>query len=474
MKPRLHHLLLLVSLCVPALAQGTKISELPSLSGASVANDDVLPIVDTSAGTAGSKKITWAELVNGLGLSAKAPLVSPAFTGTPTAPTATAGTATTQIATTAFAGTAATNAAALPANLVTAATAADATQVAAVQDELVEETWVVEGDSWSAGTAQGNDRETWPFYLGQLRSRSVSIINVAQNGTTAQTMAGTFAASVAPHLTATTGRPSTAFIFAGINDAGGRTTTQLRDDLRSMWTAARSGGARVVAFTLPDRTAVGGWSATDWASINAQIIADSSYYDVLVRTDIVFGRIAAETSDNLHVTTAAHAKFAGRILDAMHGRQVLPSLVPDSVCNAVAGTTFAAGTRKNLGFTVLYQNNSDMTSATVGGDAGTTVFTAPCPGTYEIVGGVLAGGLTAGDTIYLSAWITPAATGVEAEHRLKWLTASGANGGLDGTIRRRLLRGDQVNLAAVCSRAGATLLTNPNFSVFAVRLVSIP
>jgi len=42
-------------------------------------------------------------------LSAKAPLASPALTGTPTAPTASAGTATTQIATTAFVGTAVSN-----------------------------------------------------------------------------------------------------------------------------------------------------------------------------------------------------------------------------------------------------------------------------------------------------------------------------------------------------------------------------
>ncbi len=39
-------------------------------------------------------------------LAAKAPLISPTFTGTPTAPTATAGTNTTQLATTEFVGTA--------------------------------------------------------------------------------------------------------------------------------------------------------------------------------------------------------------------------------------------------------------------------------------------------------------------------------------------------------------------------------
>lgn len=60
--------------------------------------------VSSSAAIATSK-------ISGLdtALSAKAPLASPALTGTPTAPTATAGTATTQIATTAFVGTAVSN-----------------------------------------------------------------------------------------------------------------------------------------------------------------------------------------------------------------------------------------------------------------------------------------------------------------------------------------------------------------------------
>lgn len=52
---------------------------------------------------------TLAETVTDLGIDLKAPLASPALTGTPTAPTATAGTNTTQIATTAFVQTAITN-----------------------------------------------------------------------------------------------------------------------------------------------------------------------------------------------------------------------------------------------------------------------------------------------------------------------------------------------------------------------------
>ncbi|MCW1926277.1 hypothetical protein OKA05_27230 [Luteolibacter arcticus] len=50
-------------LAVAALAGGqTRISDLPSLSGSGAVPTDVLPIVDVSAGAAGSKKITLAEL----------------------------------------------------------------------------------------------------------------------------------------------------------------------------------------------------------------------------------------------------------------------------------------------------------------------------------------------------------------------------------------------------------------------------
>lgn len=61
---------------------------------------DELGLVDSVA-SFGLKKITWGNIKTALA-SLFAPLASPAFTGTPTAPTAIAGTNTTQIATTAF------------------------------------------------------------------------------------------------------------------------------------------------------------------------------------------------------------------------------------------------------------------------------------------------------------------------------------------------------------------------------------
>lgn len=62
--------------------------------------------LDTNSTTGWLKTRAEADVITDLGIDLKAPLASPALTGTPTAPTATAGTNTTQIATTAFVKTA--------------------------------------------------------------------------------------------------------------------------------------------------------------------------------------------------------------------------------------------------------------------------------------------------------------------------------------------------------------------------------
>jgi hypothetical protein len=94
---------------VTASKLATDAVETNSIKDAAVTADKI------ANGSIGDTKITLAGLsqssVSGLtsDLAAKAPLASPALTGTPTAPTATAGTNTTQIATTAFVSTAVAN-----------------------------------------------------------------------------------------------------------------------------------------------------------------------------------------------------------------------------------------------------------------------------------------------------------------------------------------------------------------------------
>lgn len=73
------------------------------------------PTAPTAAPGVATTQLATTEFVStGLatGLATKAPLASPALTGTPTAPTASAGTSSTQIASTAFVNTAVSNSAA--------------------------------------------------------------------------------------------------------------------------------------------------------------------------------------------------------------------------------------------------------------------------------------------------------------------------------------------------------------------------
>ena len=70
------------------------------------ANGDVYQVTNPGTGKTNAEYAyngtAWVELGTEIDLSGYAPLASPAFTGTPTAPTASAGTNTTQIATTAY------------------------------------------------------------------------------------------------------------------------------------------------------------------------------------------------------------------------------------------------------------------------------------------------------------------------------------------------------------------------------------
>lgn len=336
------------------------------------------------------------------------------------------------------------------------------------------ENWVFEGDSWTAGTAQGNDRECYPYYISKLLSNQINIINVATAGQTAATMVGTFSAQVTPNLTATTGRPSTAFIFAGINDVGtndAAAITSLQTNLRSMWASARSAGAKVVAFTLPHRTA-GGWTQANWATINANIIADSSYYDVLIRMDIIQSNAASsEYADGLHITTTAHQKLAGIILEVLRGASARPSIIPNQIADAIYSPTISSNTNAYLRYQNGTSDNADTALETISGQTTISVFNAPISGLYEISANVLMGGIASGDTVFLLAAVVPIATGTPAEYRLHYNVASGTAMGLCGRQLVRLSRGDKVYFGVNTSKSGASILTNGKFSSMNIRFL---
>jgi lysophospholipase L1-like esterase len=332
---------------------------------------------------------------------------------------------------------------------------------------------VFEGDSWMAGTAQGNDRETFPYYFLRLAAVNGKMTgyNAAVAGQTAATMVTQFSSQVAPYLTATSGKRSVFCLLAGINDGATRTTTQVRDDLRTMWAAARTAGATVVAFTLPHRTAGGGWSQTDWKTVNTQIVADSSYWDFCVRLDVICSNALATTysGDGLHATTATHAKIAAQLWDIINGDAARPVVTPYLICNACSTTALSANTRRNLPFTELLDANADGGAVTVGSDSGVAQFVVPVDGKYVVDAAVCLGALTLADSVFMDAWVTPVATGTEVSWRLDFQQAAGANLTVGKPKEIPLLRGDKINISVQSSRANTTILNNGNNAKFSVR-----
>jgi len=81
---------------------GTAVGAIPAASEATQGKVELATAAETATGTDAARAVHPAGLKPLL--DAKAPLASPTFTGTPTAPTASAGTSTTQLATTAFVG----------------------------------------------------------------------------------------------------------------------------------------------------------------------------------------------------------------------------------------------------------------------------------------------------------------------------------------------------------------------------------
>jgi lysophospholipase L1-like esterase len=340
------------------------------------------------------------------------------------------------------------------------------------------ENWVFEGDSWTQD--YGPDaQKTWPFYIAKIARKGISFNNVATAGQSALQMVSTFSSQVTPLLTTASGRKSLLFLFAGINDVysnDAAAVLNVRDNLRSMWTTARANGALVCAFTLPRRGNDGGaWSQANWRAVNAQIIADSSYYDFIVRTDIVFSSAAtAEYTDGIHITTAAHQKLASQIYRAINGFPATPSIWPRACFVSANVTTLTASVVNYMGFNAgvgSFDDNGDISNVNVGG-FNVKTFTAPLSGTYAVDVNFLAAN-TNGAAIILSAYVTPLATGVPEEYRLQYVISTSSFHSLSGTTGQlKLKEGDTLKIGINPSIAGVACLNNDRLSLFSVSLIS--
>jgi hypothetical protein len=140
---------------VAALTLGTAGTDLAS----SVATGTTTPVITLNVPTASASNRGALSAADWTTFNGKAPLASPTFTGTPTAPTATAGTNTTQLATTQFVTTAAASATGLKSATtsvsVSAATAPSSGQVLTATSSTTA-TWQTPAGGSSLPTQTGN------------------------------------------------------------------------------------------------------------------------------------------------------------------------------------------------------------------------------------------------------------------------------------------------------------------------------
>lgn len=335
----------------------------------------------------------------------------------------------------------------------------------------VVETWVVEGDSLTAAD-QGGGYLTWAEHLEAITRNAIS--NVATVGQRTDQMVSSFAASVAPLLTATSGKPSIFFLLAGTNDSPTLSATQTRDNLRSMWASAKAAGAKVCAFTMPHR-ASGGWSEADQRVINTQIVADyeAGLVDFIVRTDIIFSNSASsDFSDGLHMTTLGQKKLAAQVLNVLNGGECSPGLpLASAYLTMVTGSVNAttAKLRFSQGFGV--DRNFNIRLGTVGGTPNVTYFQAPVTGVYDLKCRLMCSGMTAGNSLQLSWWVLPVG-GSAVEFRGQVVTAAGSTDSVAADFVHALGAGD-IAYVELSTSGTTNLVANAQFALFSGALLHL-
>lgn len=139
---------------------------IPIVSG--TANGTTSWVLTSSVATVGTSPLTFTQFT--LNPANIAPLASPAFTGTPTAPTAAAGTSTTQLATTAYVQAAGINANSPIASRFSASTPGTA------PIPITEATATRRGTSQGGLTYTVNENRAWSLYVNNGTGRTNSVI----------------------------------------------------------------------------------------------------------------------------------------------------------------------------------------------------------------------------------------------------------------------------------------------------------
>lgn len=118
-------------------------------------------------------------------------------------------------------------------------------------------------------------------------------------------MSANYAIKVSPHKPIKKNDDAYLFIWAGTNDiANDNSSSVVYNNLKSEWSQAKAEGFKVVAFTIMPRGTLTPSQEIQRVNTNNLILSNSSLYDYLIRTDLIFPTSADTTyfySDAVHL-----------------------------------------------------------------------------------------------------------------------------------------------------------------------------
>lgn len=177
--------------------------------------------------------------------------------------------------------------------------------------------FLVEGDSESAGVAS---EYTWcsaPLWTNSILNRQIQVRNLSLSGAPLAAMTTDYATSAAPCRVEFDYAPRQYyFLFGGNNDVSVSPYT-VHEQLKTLWTAARADGYKVVAFTILKTFGTDAY-AENRKTLNFLIRNSPSFYDLLIDTDQVpeiqnyldtalLGSTAPTFQDDkIHLTSLGH------------------------------------------------------------------------------------------------------------------------------------------------------------------------
>jgi len=185
---------------------------------------------------------------------------------------------------------------------------------------------------------------------------------VATSGQSIATIVTQYTTQIHPLMKSKLNDDAYLFIWAGTNDLSLEDNhTTIYNNLKTEWANARADGFKVIAFTIISRdpSTYGGDGASAEANrtlLNSDILSDSSLYDYLIRTDLLFPTYTDTNyfSDGIHLTELGNDKLADYIkhnlfsnryssLNYLNGKIGIGTVNPSSMLEVIGNTYISEG-----------------------------------------------------------------------------------------------------------------------------------